>query len=132
MFMSKSARWSLAWVAGLIIALVITLFASGTISAPEKVKQSSFEGGETVSVLGKIVCLPHKNQEGPQTMECAFGLKSELGIYYGLRDTTENHSLIGGLPTGDRIRVKGVFRNQADSKYQQAGVIEMTSVGIID
>lgn len=36
------------------------------------------------SLSGEYVCLPHVDTEGPQTMECAFGLKTDEGEYYAV------------------------------------------------
>jgi hypothetical protein len=36
------------------------------------------------TLSGTYVCLPHKNTDGPQTMECAFGLQTPVGEYYAL------------------------------------------------
>ena len=33
---------------------------------------------------GEFVCLPHTDTTGPQTEECAFGLKTADGKYYAL------------------------------------------------
>lgn len=38
----------------------------------------------TESLTGVYVCLPHRDTTGPQTMECAFGLKANDGKYYAL------------------------------------------------
>ena len=45
---------------------------------------------------GVITCIP-KIGTGPQTMECALGLKNTEGVYYGLRylsDHDENFALV--------------------------------------
>lgn len=36
------------------------------------------------TLSGKFLCLPHKDQTGPQTEECAFGMQTEAGEYYAL------------------------------------------------
>ena len=36
------------------------------------------------TLAGKYVCLPHADTSGPQTLECAFGLQTAAGEYYGL------------------------------------------------
>jgi hypothetical protein len=38
----------------------------------------------SATLTGEYTCLPHTNTEGPQTLECAFGLKTEEGLYYAL------------------------------------------------
>ena len=36
------------------------------------------------TLIGIPECLPHRDQTGPQTLECAFGIKLDDGTYYGL------------------------------------------------
>ncbi len=39
----------------------------------------------TITVTGQQVCLPHRDTSGPQTMECAFGIKvGNKPLYYAL------------------------------------------------
>jgi hypothetical protein len=37
-----------------------------------------------VTLSGTYVCLPHLDTSGPQTEECAFGLKTDDGVYYAV------------------------------------------------
>lgn len=127
-----SVKNGLILVAGLILALGIALFVSGTLKAPEAQDTSPYQSGQSVEVSGELVCLPHKNQDGPQTLECAIGFIDEDGNYYGLRDMTDEHALVGGTPMGERVLVEGVFKDEMDDKYQQVGVIDVARIGIID
>src|SRR5690349_560866 len=61
------------------------------------------ESPQAVVIEGVIVCLPHKDTSGPQTMECANGLQTEDDVYYALRDTTSDDSLLGSLQTGQEV-----------------------------
>jgi len=47
---------------------------------------------------GKIVCLPHVNTDGPQTLECMSGLQTNDGKYYLLGSGT-SHELISAAGT---------------------------------
>jgi hypothetical protein len=53
---------------------------------------------------GDVVCLPHKNANGPQTLECALGLKIDTDLYYALDAGGVNPP---PYQTGERIRVRG-------------------------
>ena len=59
------------------------------------------------TLTGEYLCLPHVNNSGPQTMECALGLRTDSGEYYALdfalmsQEATE-------LMTGDRISANGL------------------------
>ncbi len=82
----------------------------------------------TVSVVGEILCLPHKNQNGPQTMECAYGLKAQNGVYYGLSDTDPGYKNIMGIPMNSKVEVTGAIDLKADSKYDTIGTISVKSI----
>lgn len=63
---------------------------------------------QQVSVMGQYVCLPKKDVLGdPQTTECALGVRSNDGKFYGM----DTHVLQTGadkdLKTGDFIMVSG-------------------------
>ncbi len=76
-----------------------------------------------VTIEGEVVCLPHKNSDGPQTLECALGIKDDAGRYYGLRDTSEFP------PTHIRFRVRGNLQPPAsDDRYNVAGNITVTEL----
>lgn len=87
----------------------------------------SNESPAPISVSGEMVCLPHQDQTGPQTLECAFGLLAQDGHYYGLRDSSSDYSNLMGSG-GSQVTVTGTFYPQTDTKYQSVGVIEVESV----
>lgn len=120
-------RRSLLIVISTVLAVIIVFFVSGSLSAPEG-QNSRYQDGETVALNGEIVCLPHRDQDGPQTMECAYGFRADDGTYYQLADTTSDYSLLMGVPMNERLGIKGVYRPSADEKYQQNGKIELTEV----
>jgi hypothetical protein len=80
---------------------------------------------KSVTVAGEITCLPHRDSSGPQTLECAFGLKTEDGVYYGLRDNSQQ---LMDLPAGQVVKVTGALATRTDSKYQDVGVITIEAV----
>ena len=74
------------WFLGIffIASLFIALFALNSFIYQQK-------QGDTVPVepyrgtlSGEYICLPHKNTNGPQTLECALGIKTEAGEYYAV------------------------------------------------
>lgn len=83
-----------------------------------------------ISVRGMMVCLPHKNTDGPQTLECAFGLKDVMGRNYGLRDTDPTYKNISGVPMNTSVIVTGRFIPQEDSLYQSIGTIEVNNIAV--
>ncbi len=105
--------------------------ASGATSSPiggHDQSPSVPPQGTAISVRGTMVCLPHKDTSGPQTMECAFGIKADDGRYYGLSDTDPNYGNVAGVPMDVRVKVDGAFVARADSNYQDIGVIYVTAI----
>lgn len=85
--------------------------------------------GQSITITGEFTCLPHKRKEGPQTLECAFGLKTADGHYYGLNDPTMQH--ITSAITGKQITVTGVIdgkQSPADSIYDIIGTIIVSEI----
>jgi hypothetical protein len=82
--------------------------------------------GAEISVTGKIVCLPHKDQDGPQTMECAYGIQTADGKYYGVKD---DQGMIIKFNIGDQVVVKGgVSVPDANENYAVVGNLVASSV----
>jgi len=80
-------------------------------------------GNAQTTLAGTFVCLPHKG-DGPQTLECAYGLRTDDGRYYALQfdppfpadiEMDKQVEIIGNLTTG------------ADSKYDIVGTIKIQS-----
>ena len=62
-----------------------------------------------MSLSGTYLCLPHKDTTGPQTMECALGLKADDGKYYALDFNLMSQGLPPSVATGSRISGNGLF-----------------------
>jgi hypothetical protein len=97
---------------------------SGLTNIPKKDQPRAGE----ITIKGTMVCLPHKNTEGPQTLECAFGLKDGKGNYYGLRDSDPEYKNVSGLPMNQEVTIKGEFTPREDNIYQSIGVITIEDV----
>lgn len=81
--------------------------------------------GERIAIEGTITCLPHKG-DGPHTMECAFGLQGDDGLYYGLSN------LWAAAPeltdTNVHVVVTGTFNAPLPNEtYDIVGYIEVES-----
>jgi hypothetical protein len=126
-------RRSLLFVIVTMLALVIAVFISGRLSAPESTVQNSpFKDGEVVNMTGDVVCLQHVSQNGPITLECAYGFKElKSGTYYALLDNTQNYQYISNASMNKQVRLSGIYRESTDDKdkYVQSGTIEITSLG---
>jgi hypothetical protein len=116
----------------IIILLIILGVAWWLGSKTDNSQQSDLDFGSTVTVAGEVVCLPHKDQSGPQTMECAFGLEDDNGDYYGLSDL-DQATMGGVVDTGKMITVTGTLAEpEANNIYDVVAVIEVDTVAPVD
>lgn len=81
-----------------------------------------------VTIRGKLTCLPHKNTDDPQTMECAMGLVSTEKIYYTLKEAEPEVTKLSSIPMNKEIQIDGTFTVEEDSKYQSIGTITVQNV----
>jgi hypothetical protein len=60
------------------------------------------------TLTGEMTCLPHADTSGPQTLECALGMKTDSGEYYAVDFSlmSQEHS---ALNTGDRFTATGLI-----------------------
>lgn len=88
--------------------------------------------GVPASITGEFTCLPHRNTSGPQTMECAFGLKDAQGNYYALN--FNDQLSVPNYQNGEKYVVKGKFVSfdKMDKRtaeiYNVMGLIQVESV----
>jgi hypothetical protein len=120
-------------ITSIVVVLVIVagaaFYFSGAynkIMNPTPVQQQD----ATVTVKGSVVCLPHKNTDGPTTLECAVGLKSDDGTYYGLSGAA-NSDLAGAAGSDRQVNVTGTFQEQVNDKYTMKGVITVKDFNFI-
>lgn len=68
-------------IVGLILGfLLLNNFTRLENSGDDTAIFTPYEG----TLTGEYVCLPHKDTSGPQTMECAFGIRTTEGDYYAI------------------------------------------------
>lgn len=91
----------------------------------------------TITITGTFTCLPHKNTSGPQTMECAFGLKADDGHYYALDIYDyEQKNGSGSFPTEGRLSLSGRFvplealSSDVWYKYNMKGIVSVTDFSL--
>jgi hypothetical protein len=83
--------------------------------------------GQPITITGEFLCLPHKNTEGPQTLECAFGIKDDEGNYYALSDSDPEYKNLSG-PINKKIKVTGMLKLEDSNKYQSIGTILLEKI----
>lgn len=95
-------------------------------SFPPCPSTESGEFNKEVTIIGTTICLPHKNSNGPQTLECALGIQADNGNNYGLTDP--GWKFLIGTGNGFKVKITGrLTKSQAD-KYDSAGVIEISNL----
>lgn len=82
------------------------------------------------TLSGEVVCLPHAG-DGPHTMECAYGLKTDAGEHYAL-DLTLLSQQHAPLETGERISANGtvtpveMLSSDQWQRYDIEGIFSVT------
>lgn len=115
-------------IAGLAVVGVLFWWVLGSNeSVPETPLGAPRDG--TVTLAGTMVCLPHRDTSGPQTMECAYGLLGDDGNYYGLTDVDSSaDAAITSFATESRVQVSGDFMLGEDERYATVGDIEIETI----
>ncbi|RJQ34248.1 hypothetical protein C4568_02780 [Candidatus Parcubacteria bacterium] len=84
------------------------------------------------SLVGFWECLPHKDTEGPQTMECAFGIALDQSDGHMAVDTSLMSTYPVDYAVGTKVRISGIVTpvNQLSSiqKYDIDGIIRATMI----
>ncbi|HYG83289.1 MAG TPA: hypothetical protein VD907_00225 [Verrucomicrobiae bacterium] len=113
-------------ILAVIAGIAAVLFISGAFNRPFFEEDRTTPPGERVVLSGEVVCLPHKDTSGMQTMECAFGLKTAQNKYYALRD----QSSVGNLrEVGQKVKVQGTLTAPAANEiYNIVGVVQVQKI----
>lgn len=92
----------------------------------------SYEG----TLTGTHVCLPHRDTDGPHTMECALGMKTDTGEHYAL-DLQFLPDPKPDLSTGERFSATGLITpvemlsSDHWQKYDIEGIFSVESVEML-
>lgn len=106
----------------LVAVVVVIVQTKSSVKAPSLGR---------VAIVGEVVCLPHKNTTGPQTLECALGLKDKKGRYYVLSDEKNDYKNISKAFNGAEVNVTGTISTADNDVYSVNGTIEVTDVEIL-
>lgn len=88
---------------------------------------------KNVTLSGTYVCLPHADTTGPQTMECAFGIKTDEGEYYAVNFGASADAMTQ-FQSGAHVTAEGfiVIREALSSdhwaKYNMKGIFTVTNM----
>ncbi len=89
------------------------------------------------TISGEQVCLPVKDTSGPVTLECAIGLKTDLGKYYAL-DFNLMSQTVPEIQNGQRFTASGVvtpIENLSSDhwqKYEVEGIFSVTDSVVVE
>lgn len=113
---------TLFFVFGLVTGLI--LGAAGMAIYQNSKPEVSEPSTTQVSLEGKLVCLPHKNTDGPQTLECASGLRTNDDKYYALKGS------LGEFGSGDdqAVIVEGTLEGNETDKYKSEGTVILGTI----
>ena len=111
----------------LLLGVVFLVYSSITKPNVQEDRDNIPPAGN-ISIEGTMVCLPHKNTDGPQTLECAYGLLDDSGRYFALRDTDPSYGNISGVPFNIKVRVEGNFNPEESNVYKSIGIIQVTKI----
>ncbi len=97
----------------LIIGITVIVLVGGFYAYNAYIyHEKQGDGNDIVSYRGTLtgthVCLPHADTSGPQTMECAIGMKTDTGEYYAL-DFSLMSQNNPNLQSGDRFTANGLI-----------------------
>lgn len=120
----KNSRESWPTKHKLVVFLVaVVLLVGAILIIGNVVKAPSPKENSRMSVKGELVCLPHKDTDGPQTLECAYGFKAEDGKYYALKEKDPDHPIFADKELKKAVTIEGSFASEKSNIYQQEGVI---------
>ena len=110
----------------LFLLVMGIIFSIRYLALKEKKAAPAQVTEQQITLTGELVCLPHKDTTGPQTLECAFGVKNREGKYYALSELTQTKMM--SLTIGETITVTGKLRPEPTSKYDIVGVMDIDSI----
>lgn len=117
------------------VGILVGLFGAGFLwwKSHSSDNAGSTPTPDSITVQGEYVCLP-KHSDGPHTLECAFGIKTDDGTYYGLRLLGQSGARpqapdpLASYKVGERLRVTGTLHPGNQDPYASTGLIEIASI----
>jgi peptidoglycan hydrolase-like protein with peptidoglycan-binding domain len=108
-----------------------TLYGSKDYYVEVLPKKAVDDKGKTVTVTGRVECLPAKDNVNPVIALCAIGIKTDDGTYYALEYNTDVSS--ANLATDERVKITGTLRSGVTHPvFKGEGTIKVKSIIAID
>lgn len=109
-----------------LVTLLVLIATLVTIIFITRQNPPSSASVSQISVRGTVICLPHKDTSGPQTLECAFGLRTNDNRHYLLQNFTPSQTT---AEVNTVVQVQGTLSPPApDTLYDIIGVITVDSL----
>lgn len=124
--MSTALKYLLA-----ILVIVITGLAAYNAFGPRAEAPVIDGATQNVTLSGTYECLPHRVTSGPQTDECAFGLKTDEGEHYAV-NFGASASAMERFQAGEHITAEGfvvprmALSDSQWAKYDMEGMFTIT------
>ncbi len=128
--MIKNRASHIWYIVAMLVIFVAVVSVISVLMLTRGSQAPSLSAG-LVTIKGEVLCLPHKDTNGPQTLECAMGIKDDQGHNYALSDTDQNYANISSLQTGKTVEVTGTLKAADDSKYQIKGILQITKIELL-
>lgn len=113
-----------------VAVLVVGYFALANMP-PKEAPATTDATPQEMTLSGTYICLPHLDTSGPQTEECAFGLKTDDGVYYAV-NFGQSAGAMEQFQSGAHITAEGfIVLKEALStdqwaKYNMKGIFTIT------
>jgi hypothetical protein len=95
-------------IAALVLLLIVAFYAFNAYIYNEKQGDPQDIVSYRGTLTGTHTCLPHADTDGPHTMECAAGIKTDEGEHYAL-DFSLMSQENPGIDSGDRFTATGLI-----------------------
>ena len=119
------------FIVGIVVFLVKTDKLPPSEDGSEPLPSVTSSPQRKVVKSGKILCLPHKEQSDFQTLECAYGLQDDEGIYYALSDSSSSYENISAISMNTAVTVEGDFIPQRSQIYPSIGTIMVSKISTL-
>ena len=118
-----------------VYPITLTMKNTGRVWLISAVDKGSYsELPKRISVTGVWECLPPKKTSGPQTLECALGIKEDkTGKRYAVDTQTVSTTSVD-FPTGTRLKTEGMLTplkmlsSSVWDKYSIEGILLVTTI----
>lgn len=115
---------------GALVVASAAFFMLGGIDKVRALLQPKVQE-QSVTLSGKLVCLPHADGSETTTLECALGMQTDDGKYYGLSDA-KSTELSEAAGTDKQVKISGTLRSSHDTTYKMEAIVAVSSFDFTD